>query len=121
VGKGRVIHVTHANVSVLESLLRPWIPDVEHSPPLMALVIDDDAVSVCASVRITTRAHEAGVETAPSHRGRGYAARVAAAWAIRVRALGAEPLYSTSWENATSRAVARKLALVHFGNDLHVT
>jgi hypothetical protein len=38
-----------------------------------------------------------------------------------VRALGAEPLYSSSWENAASRAVALKIGLVHFGSELHLT
>jgi GNAT superfamily N-acetyltransferase len=118
---GRVVRVTEDNISVLEPALRAWIPDVIHSPPLMALVLGDHAVAVCGSVRITAPAHEAGVETAPSHRGQGYAPRVVAAWAERVRALGAEPLYSTSWQNAASRAVARKLALAQVCDDLHLT
>jgi len=120
-GDGAVVEVTEANLGLLDPLLRPWAPDIYNSPPLFALTLRDQAVAVCGSVRITARAHEAGVETAPTHRGHGYAARVVAAWAKRVRALGVEPLYSTSWENAASRAVARKLALVHFGNDLHLT
>lgn len=64
---------------------------------------------------------EAGVETARPYRGRGYAARVVAAWAREVRDMGRVPLYSTSWKNEASRAVARKLALICFGNDLHIT
>jgi RimJ/RimL family protein N-acetyltransferase len=88
---------------------------------LIAAVIDDQAVAVCGSVRITARAHEAGVETSLPHRGHGYAAQTTAAWAKAVRALGVEPLYSTSWDNAASRAVARKLGLIHFCNDLHLT
>jgi hypothetical protein len=42
-------------------------------------------------------------------------------WARAVRALGAEPLYSTSWQNAASRAVARKLGLVLYGTDLSIS
>jgi len=118
---GMIVHVTEANIGLLDPLLRAWVPDVYHSPPLIALTLHGRAVAVCASVRITANAHEAGVETVPAHRSRGYAARVVSAWAERVRALGAEPLYSTSWENAPSRSVARKLALVHFGNDVHLT
>jgi hypothetical protein len=64
--------------------------------------------------------HEAGVETAAASR-RGHAPAVVAAWAAAVRALGAEPLYSTSWQNSASRAVARKLGLVPCGRDLHIT
>jgi len=116
-----IVLVTESNADVLQPLLPAWTPDVHLSAPLMALVVEERAVAVCGSVRITPRAHEAGVDTAAAFRGRGYAPRVVAAWARAVRALGAEPLYSTSWRNAASRAVARKLALVHFGNDLHVT
>lgn len=115
-----VVRVTAANVDVLRPLLGAWVPDVERSPPLVAVVVGGRAVAVCASVRITPRAHEAGVETAPAHRGRGYAPRAAAAWARLVRALGAEPLYSTSWRNAASRAVARRLELEAVGRDLHL-
>jgi GNAT superfamily N-acetyltransferase len=118
---GAIVRVTDANISVLDPLLSAWVPDVEYSPPLLAVVVNDQAVAVCGSVRITTRAHEAGVETAPAHRGRGHAARVVAAWAREVRAMGSEPLYSTSWENTASQAVARKLGLVRFGSDLHLT
>ena len=113
--------VTRANVDVLHPHLPAWVPDVELSPPLLALLVDGVAVSVCGSVRITPRAREAGVDTAPAFRGRGYAPRVVAAWARTVRAQGVEPLYSTAWRNLASRAVARKLGLVHFGSDLHLT
>lgn len=117
---GAIVLVTEANVDVLRPLLPAWVPDVHRSPPLVALVVDGQAVTVCGSVRITPRVHEAGVDTAPPFRGRGYAPRVVAAWARAVRALGAEPLYSTSWQNAASRAVARKLGLVLYGTDLNV-
>ena len=89
--------------------------------PFVALIVDGHAVSVCRSVRITPEAHEAGVETLPDSRGRGYAVDVAAAWARRVRALGAIPLYSTSWENDASQAVARKLHLACYGADFSIS
>lgn len=117
---GGVVLVTDANADVLRPLLPAWVPDVHRSPPLVALVVGGRAVAVCGSVRITARVHEAGVDTAAPLRGRGYAPRVVAAWARAVRALGAEPLYSTSWQNAASRAVARKLGLVVYGTDLHI-
>jgi RimJ/RimL family protein N-acetyltransferase len=116
-----VVRVTDANVDILRPLLPAWVPDVHLSPPLMALLLDAQAVAVCGSVRITAPVHEAGVDTAAPFRGRGYAPRVVAAWARAVRALGAEPLYSTSWQNAASRAVARKLGLVLYGTDLSIS
>ena len=38
-----------------------------------------------------------------------------------VVALGGRPLYSTSWQNHASRAVARKLGLVCYAEDIHFT
>jgi hypothetical protein len=118
---GAVVLVTDENVDVLRPLLPAWVPDVHLSPPLMALALDGQAVAVCGSVRITAPVHEAGVDTAAPFRGRGYAPQVVAAWARAVRELGAEPLYSTSWQNAASRAVARKLGLVLYGTDLSIS
>jgi len=91
------------------------------SQPLFVVTCDGHAVSVCASVRQTSDAYEAGVETAVAHRGHGFAAPAVAAWAAAVRAMDRVPLYSTSWKNTASQAVARKLGLIQFGNDLHIT
>lgn len=113
--------ITDENAEHLRPLLDAWIDDVLKCQPMSALVVDDRAVAVCASVRQTPRAHEAGVETATEMRGRGYAAPVVAAWARAVRAMGILPLYSTSWPNVASLSVARRLGLILFGSDLHIT
>lgn len=118
---GDTVSVTDANTHVLAPVLEPWIPDVRIGQPMFAVVVDGQAVSVCCTVRWTNEALEAGVETVPSFRGRGYAARVVASWAHAVRDFGQVPLYSTSWRNESSRAVARKLGLTQFGSDLHIT
>lgn len=104
----------------LHPLLAPWAPDIELSAPLVALLVAGVAVAVCGSVRITRRAHEAGVETAAPFRERGYGRAVVAAWAAAVRTLGAEPLYSTTWPNTASRTLARALGLESIGRDLHI-
>jgi GNAT superfamily N-acetyltransferase len=118
---GDTIFVTELNSQILESFLQEWIPDAHTGQPMVVTAVDDNAVAVCCTVRRTDMAHEAGVETVPAFRGRGYAAQVVAAWARAVRDLGQVPLYSTSWQNEASRAVARKLALIQFGSDLHIT
>jgi GNAT superfamily N-acetyltransferase len=66
------------------------------------------------------RAIEAGVETLASHRGRGHGRALVAAWAARVRARRAEPLYSTEWSNTASRALAMSLGLEAFGEHGHL-
>jgi RimJ/RimL family protein N-acetyltransferase len=88
--------------------------------PCVAVVADDDVVSACFSARLTPAAAEAGVDTVEAFRGRGYAVRVAAAWANLVRQSGRVPIYSTSWDNAASQAVARKLGLLLFGAEISI-
>jgi hypothetical protein len=115
------VHVTEANATLLHRHLEAWVPDVRLCQPMVALAVDGHAVAVCCSGRRTARAHEAALETAVAFRGRGYAAQVVTGWARAVRDAGRVPLYSTSWQNEASRAVARKLALICFGSDLHIT
>ena len=95
--------------------------DVPHRRPFLAAVEAGHAVSVCASVRITRSAHEAGVETLPAYRQRGHAVSVVAAWAMAVRKLGALPLYSTSWDNIASRQVAASLGMQMLGVGIHLS
>ncbi|MDE2670806.1 MAG: GNAT family N-acetyltransferase [Chloroflexota bacterium] len=117
-----VVRLTAENAHLLRGGdLEPRLEDIGQSEPLVALVREDRAVSVCGSVRITPEAHEAGVETSTGARGSGFAVAVVAAWARAVRQLGAEPLYSTSWDNAASQAVARKLGLIPYASTFHMT
>ncbi len=60
----------------------------------------------------------AGIETLEAYRGRGYATAVVAGWAYAIRATDRIPLYSTSWDNLASQAVAHRLGLVQYGTDL---
>jgi len=115
------IPVTEINVDLLRPHLEDWCADVLLRQPAMMVLDEGRAVSLCCSVRRGPVGHEAGVETAPAFRGRGYATRAVAAWAGAVRRLGRLPLYSTSWENAASRALAGRLGLECFGTDLHFT
>lgn len=99
-------------IAQLERNFRGWTADeVPGCSPILAVLEGNDAISVCFCARRTSTTAEAGVETAPRHRGRGLALRVTAAWAQAIRKSGRLPLYSTSWSNAASLAVARKLAL----------
>ena len=88
--------------------------------PCFAAVEDGVAVSACYSARIGAQAAEAGVETAEAYRGRGLATRVVAAWAAAVREQGLLPLYSTSWDNLASQAVARHLGLEPYAENWHI-
>jgi RimJ/RimL family protein N-acetyltransferase len=107
------------------ALLEPHFPytremHAEHAP-VVARVVDGIAVAVCSSARITARAAEAGVHTVEAYRGRGYGVEVVRGWAEAVRASGRLPLYSTSWDNTASQAVAGKLGAVLYGVDFSIT
>lgn len=89
--------------------------------PVFAILEDGRPVSMCFCARRSTEAAEAGLETLFSHRGRGFGTRVAAAWSQAVRESGRVPLYSTSWSNAASLAVAQKLRLEPYACDWSIS
>lgn len=108
--------VSAANAYVLQgSELDAWIPDIPHQQPVFASLVRGRAVAVCASVRSTGAAHEAGVETLPHHRRAGHATAAVAAWARELLGAGIVPLYSTSWSNLASQRVASALGFEAFG------
>ena len=114
-----VVRIDRSNAELLHGGFEAWLGDLDWQP-FVAVVIERRAVAICASVRITARAHAAGVETLPTFRGRGYARSAVLGWAAHVQARGALPIYSTSWSNTASQAVARSLGLVQFAADFHV-
>jgi GNAT superfamily N-acetyltransferase len=99
--------------ALLDHHFRGWVPGeiAAGRAPVVAIVQGSYPVSVCFSARWSPVAAEAGVETAPPFRGRGFGAWVTAAWALAVRATGRTPLYSTEWSNTASLALARTLDL----------
>ncbi|TDF89183.1 kasugamycin N-acetyltransferase AAC(2')-IIb [Paenibacillus piri] len=112
----QIVSITRENMTeFLRSGFEWLISEIDYAQPCIALVRESRAVSICRSVRITSRAHEAGLETLDMFRGRGYAAAVVAGWATAVRKLDGIPLYSTSWENLSSQSVAKKSALSFYG------
>lgn len=81
-----------------------------------ATAIDDGrVVAICHSARLTDRGAEAGVWTAPDHRGKGLAAAVTAAWSALFDRSERELFYSTSADNFSSQNVAKRLSLRPIG------
>lgn len=122
-----VADVALANVMLISKsnaeLLQPAFPLLLKAAidgdqgPIAAAIEHDRAVSVCFCSRRPAQATEAGLETVEAFRGKGYATATVAAWAGEVSRLGCIPLYSTSWDNFASQAVARKLRMVMYGDD----
>jgi hypothetical protein len=113
----RTVSINETNRHLLRGGFDDWLADIGYRQPFCAVVEDNRAVSICASVRITDAVHEAGVQTLAGHRRRGYAACAVARWALTVRSLGATPFYSTSWDNEASQRVAARLHLLPLGDD----
>jgi hypothetical protein len=110
--------VAITNLSQLERHFRGWTPDdLPDRSPILGIVEDGHAVSVCFCARRSPVAAEAGLETALNFRGRGFGAQAATAWTRAIWDSGRLPLYSTSWSNAPSLAVARKLKLCACASD----
>ena len=116
-----VVRLSRTDVRFLKGDFTEMVTELNSSQPYVAIIEDSQAVSICRSVRLSSRVHEAGVDTLVGHRRRGYATSVVAAWALAVRALNRIPLYSTSWDNVASQGVALRLGLVQYGVDYHVT
>ena len=106
------------DLGLLERNFQGWTAnEIAGRSPILAVVEDGHAVSVCCCARRSDLAAEAGLETAAAFRGRGYGPRVTSAWAMEIQSSGRIPLYSTSWANEASLAVARKLGLLMYASD----
>lgn len=116
-----VIRLSHDNAELLKGGFANMASALNDSNPCLAVIENSQAVSICRSVRLSSRAHEASVETLGAYRRRGYATSVVAAWAHAVRSQNLIPLYSTSWDNVASLGVAQRLGLVQYGVNYHVT
>ena len=116
-----IIRLSREDTGLLKGDLANIRAELNSSHPCLAIIEDSQVVSICRSVRASAHAHEAGVETLVGYRRRGHAMSVVAAWALAIRALNLIPFYSTSWDNVASQGVARRLGLVQFGMDYHVT
>lgn len=72
---------------------------------------DGKVVSACVSARENEFCGEAWVFTNPEHRHRGFARKVAGAWAKDLLLKGRVPFYSHKVENRASAELARRLGL----------
>lgn len=105
--------------------LRPAIAPADEPPPArdafpgeqFAIIADGLVVATCESSRESELAAEAWVRTLPTARGRGYATRVTAAWALDARRRGKTPFYSHHRANRASAGVALALGLLPFLED----
>ena len=115
------VMITSDNLALLEAHFDWLLTTLADYAPVAATVVHGKAVAVCLCARITSKVAEAGVYTEDIYRGHGFATNAARGWITAVRATGRLPLYSTSWTNLTSQAIARKLGGVLYGVDYNIT
>ncbi|WP_409291231.1 GNAT family N-acetyltransferase [Peribacillus sp. SCS-37] len=115
------IKVTDKNKEILKPHFPHTFENFEYKQPCFVIVEDNIPVSICCSARQTSKADEASVLTHKNYRGRAYGVNVASAWAAEVQKQGRIALYSTSWDNFASQSLARKLQLVQYGTDIHMS
>ena len=117
----KAIMVTNKNKEILKSHFPYTFADFENKQPCFVIIENNIPVSICCSARQTSKAAEASVFTHEKFRGRAYGADVTNAWASEVQNQGKSALYSTSWDNFASQSLARKLQLIQYGNDIHMS
>ncbi|MDF1490093.1 GNAT family N-acetyltransferase [Tessaracoccus caeni] len=106
---------------VLVGPFAPFQTDLKAIWPFFGVLRDGRVVSACYSARLTDHAAEAGVDTDPAHRGQGLAATVINAWRKAIEDSGRTALYSTSYDNLSSQAVARRLGLSQYAETFSLT
>lgn len=115
-----VVKITEDNIYLLKNSFDYMLMELPNWEPCFVKFMEGNAVSICFSSRIAQASHEAGVETRPRYRGKGYAAEAVAVWASAIYDMNRIPTYSTSWENAASQSVAKKLNCDLYGVDLSI-
>jgi RimJ/RimL family protein N-acetyltransferase len=114
-----VVALSDDNADLIAGAFPDLYRSLRERLPCCAVVEDGRAVSVCYCATRPDLAVEAGVDTLPAHRRRGFAVRATAGWAREVIRRGLVPLYSCAADNRASQGVARRLGLIHYGSDLH--
>jgi len=89
--------------------------------PWCVALHDGEIVSMVETVRLGPRGAEAGVNTVPSSRGRGFAAAATAGWATCPSLAGRTLFYSTAATNRSSQRVTERLGLGFLGASFSVT
>ena len=93
---------------------------IGYDQPVVALIVDGVAVSVCSSARSNEEAHECYVLTAFEYRQKGYATSVVKPWANTLKSKGLIPLYNTSIGNEPAQTVALKVDFSLYGRALRI-
>lgn len=107
--------LTNEDAELLETMFKGCAEELATAQPYVGYFCDGKIVSICRSVR-KGYGHEAGIETLPEYRRRGYAEAVLKCWTTAVRQQGYIPLYSADVTNIASLQLARKSQYVLYAS-----
>ncbi len=111
------VQITAHNAPLVKKHFPYTVEILDFRSPVITMIEDEIAVAVCFSARKTQTVAEAGVFTVEGYRKKGYAYKVVRDWAIAIRKMGIEPIYSTSYDNIASQSIANKLGAIQFATD----
>lgn len=115
------IKITPGNINDFRLQEFEWLrEEIDHCQICYGIAEDNNIVSLCRSVRISEKAHEAGIETMKEYRGRGLAGIVLINWANEVSGMEHTAFYSTGKENKSSQRVAEKAFLTKLGIEMGI-
>ncbi|MEK3915941.1 GNAT family N-acetyltransferase [Paenibacillus sp. FSL H7-0331] len=120
ISESEITLIDESNKNLLLQHFSELLGELEERMPIAAYIINDEAVSVCCSARISSQAAEAGLMTIEPYRGKGIGQKVVHKWSDEIFKQGLLPIYSTSWDNLSSQRVAQKLGLIQFGMDFSI-
>lgn len=89
--------------------------------PWCVALCGDDIASIAFSARLAPAGAETGVATAPSFRGRGFAAAATAGWAVLPALRGRSLFYGTHRANRSSHRVAERLGRRFLGASMAIS
>lgn len=111
--------LTAADSNLLQSSFGECLEELATAQPYVGYFSDDQIVSICRSVR-KGRGHEAGIETLPKYRRRGFGESVLKEWISEVQKKGIVPLYSASKDNVASLKLATKVGFHKYADAIEI-
>ena len=115
-----VIEIDQNNKSCLQRNFPYAYVHLNYLAPLVANVVNGEAVAICRTVRRHSLALECGVDTIAEFRGKGFGTEVARSWARKVWNINLIPCYSVHRENKASLAIVNKIGINRYGMDVTV-
>ena len=112
--------LTTKDSSLLSLTFKDEVEELETAQPFIGYFLNGQIVSICRSVRKGKNGEEAGIETLPSHRRRGFAQSVLNCWISEVQKKNLTPFYSANIDNLASLNLAQKTGFIMYAKTIEI-